>query len=223
VLLDPGEYRIQIGARHMDGGPLPELAFRLLGDEISEPAGPPLIVPSQTPVYACPPPQAGNCFPGGIVTSKPTIVVAAAAPVLPSATTIVFAPPPDWWFWSSTVERTNRMNPTDVNNDNLLTPLDALLIINELNASGTHAVPPPPVPFLLMDVNGDQLVSPLDAILVINRLNAATAAEGESGVVATVPDQAFSESLAWLAAESRLARKATGNAVPPSSVISVRA
>lgn len=63
----------------------------------------------------------------------------------------------------------------DVNGDQLVTPLDALLVINELNAAGprqlsarrgTGGVPP------FLDSNGDGYLSALDALLVINELNA---------------------------------------------------
>jgi len=67
-------------------------------------------------------------------------------------------------------------NPLDVNGDGLVTPIDALLIINILNSrvelptydmirayatTGYNAVDP----------NGDRLVTPIDALLVINELN----------------------------------------------------
>ena len=59
-------------------------------------------------------------------------------------------------------------------NDGLLTPIDALLVINELNRVGGHALLPPsggaaPPPYL--DTTGDDFVSPVDALRVINELN----------------------------------------------------
>jgi Ca2+-binding RTX toxin-like protein len=64
--------------------------------------------------------------------------------------------------------RNNRLLAADVNNDSMVTPIDALLVINHLNkrASGTVGSS---VGFV--DVNGDGMVSPLDALLVINSLN----------------------------------------------------
>jgi hypothetical protein len=68
----------------------------------------------------------------------------------------------------------NPVNPLDVNHDGHVTAIDALIIINELNANGTHALAPPTgTPTYYFDVNGDNLVSPLDALLVINALNDA--------------------------------------------------
>ncbi len=63
----------------------------------------------------------------------------------------------------------------DVNADTRVTPLDALLVINDLNARGTRELPvppqPPEVPPPYLDVNGDGYCTPLDALQVINRLN----------------------------------------------------
>jgi Putative Ig domain/Dockerin type I domain len=81
-----------------------------------------------------------------------------------------------------TADWQNPSNPWDVDGNDgpeSVTPLDALLVINELSrrdvsAPETGELPdlgpedgsPPP----FVDVNGDNLVSPLDAIMVINRL-----------------------------------------------------
>jgi hypothetical protein len=59
-------------------------------------------------------------------------------------------------------------DPLDVNNDGHVTPLDALLVINELSQGGVASV----VQSTRLDVSGDNSVSPLDALLVINELNA---------------------------------------------------
>ena len=73
----------------------------------------------------------------------------------------------------------------DTNNDGLVTPLDALLVINELNSreltGATGHLPPitstvSPPPFL--DVTDDGLVTALDALLIINRLNNANTTGG---------------------------------------------
>ncbi|MFV2068366.1 MAG: hypothetical protein ACC645_15460, partial [Pirellulales bacterium] len=84
----------------------------------------------------------------------------------------------------------NPVNPLDINNDTLVTPVgDVLPGINELNNRlicdevGRLPVPlepsitPPPY----FDVNGDNYISPVGDILpVINVLNNETAGEGES-------------------------------------------
>jgi hypothetical protein len=69
---------------------------------------------------------------------------------------------------------TNPVEPLDVNNDTFVSPLDSLLIINELNGLGARELEPPggeniPPPYL--DPSGDGFISPMDALLVINRLN----------------------------------------------------
>jgi hypothetical protein len=85
-------------------------------------------------------------------------------------------------FWQ------NPNDPVDVNNDQVITPLDALQCINELNhrrvsdsASNLPLPMPPSMPTPYVDVNGDGLVTPNDALRVINRLNEKPSeAEGES-------------------------------------------
>ena len=75
----------------------------------------------------------------------------------------------------------NPINPLDVDARGIVDPIDVLLIINELNKNGTHALPaerPSSAPF--WDVNGDRFVAPSDAILVINRLNHVSGGEGEA-------------------------------------------
>ncbi|MDA1055052.1 MAG: tandem-95 repeat protein [Planctomycetota bacterium] len=77
----------------------------------------------------------------------------------------------------------NPVQPTDVNGDGTDSPLDALVIINELNTVGPHDLAGGVITAFL-DVNGDGVVSPIDALLVINRLIAtAFLGEGESAAV----------------------------------------
>jgi hypothetical protein len=72
----------------------------------------------------------------------------------------------------------NAARPADVNNDGTIAAIDALLIINQLNAFGAGPVPPGnPPPFL--DVNADNAVSPIDALTVINVLNSQSTTQGE--------------------------------------------
>ncbi len=72
----------------------------------------------------------------------------------------------------------NESLPEDVNGDGAVSPLDANVVITELNLREISndvngALPPPNAP-PFYDVNNDGFVSPLDAILVINALNAAS-------------------------------------------------
>ena len=89
----------------------------------------------------------------------------------------------------------NGAKPHDVNADTHITPIDALLIINELNTTGSHQVTgtglsasPQPAAAegeestatpTYYDVNNDGYVSPIDALMVINSLNG----EGEPDMV----------------------------------------
>jgi len=62
----------------------------------------------------------------------------------------------------------NFLQPHDVNDDRLVSPVDALRLINTLNAptGSTDAI--------FADVNDDSKLSPLDALMVINTLNTQT-------------------------------------------------
>ncbi|MDX1927967.1 MAG: DUF1559 domain-containing protein [Pirellulaceae bacterium] len=75
----------------------------------------------------------------------------------------------------------NPRSSLDVNDDGLVSPLDALLVINFLNtARGPIAelVRPQLTP-LFLDTSNDGNLSPLDALLVINHLNRRASGEGE--------------------------------------------
>ncbi|MHB9078473.1 MAG: FG-GAP-like repeat-containing protein [Pirellulaceae bacterium] len=92
-----------------------------------------------------------------------------------------------WW---------NGRNPLDVNDDDHVSPLDALLIINYLNSVGSGPVPSPaPSAPPFFDSSRDNFVSPLDALLVINDLNKADG-EGEGQSPKTDAIEAASSSTA---------------------------
>lgn len=71
----------------------------------------------------------------------------------------------------------NPGNPIDVNNDGIITPRDALHVINFLNENGPGETPPLPGTGgeggspAFPDVNGDGRITPIDALLIINELN----------------------------------------------------
>jgi hypothetical protein len=79
----------------------------------------------------------------------------------------------------------------DVDGKNGVTPIDAVLIINQLNAIGPGNLPnpaiPPNVPPPFFDVDCDNFLGPTDAVLVINALNSG-AGEGEAAVELPVED-----------------------------------
>ena len=72
----------------------------------------------------------------------------------------------------------NPYNRLDVSDDGLVTAIDALTVINELNlrriSDDRGRLPPRPPdspPGKLIDTNGDGLVAAIDALIVINALN----------------------------------------------------
>lgn len=77
----------------------------------------------------------------------------------------------------------NPLDANDVNGDGTVSPLDVLLIINELNEKGAYELSETGelAEGPTLDVNGDGSVSPLDALMIINHLNRhAIRAEGEA-------------------------------------------
>ena len=67
----------------------------------------------------------------------------------------------------------NAMNRLDVNMSGSVEPLDALVVINDINLNGSRTLQSKPATYSgpLCDVNGDGMTSPLDALIVINSLN----------------------------------------------------
>ena len=70
----------------------------------------------------------------------------------------------------------NPLRPLDTNRDGTVAPLDALIIINRLNDSGSGSLQTPTsvaglTEYFYIDTNGDGSVAPIDVIQVINFLN----------------------------------------------------
>jgi hypothetical protein len=68
----------------------------------------------------------------------------------------------------------NYLAPSDVDGDFQISPLDALIVINNLNSIGSGSLEgkaPPQTRNSLFDADGDNTLSPLDALTVINTLN----------------------------------------------------
>lgn len=87
-------------------------------------------------------------------------------------------------------EFTNPNNPFDVNGDGFVTPLDVLLIINDVNSNGARPLASGGSgegggTRMYPDVNRDRYVSPIDALLIINHLN-APGGEGEGETLGEV-------------------------------------
>ncbi len=66
----------------------------------------------------------------------------------------------------------NALDGLDANEDGQYSPLDALVIINDLNLSGSRVLPSVrDVGSYAIDVDGDKSVTPLDVLNVVNELN----------------------------------------------------
>ncbi len=84
-------------------------------------------------------------------------------------------------------ERHNAFLPFDVNGDNLVTPIDALLVLNQIGTAGQMSEGETAAnrPLRFPDVNNDGQITALDALLVINYMSqtnlggGGTAAGGE--------------------------------------------
>ena len=68
----------------------------------------------------------------------------------------------------------NPLNPLDVDDSGDTNPLDVLVLINDLNFSGSRKLSAgqnPADPRKYLDVNGDGCVSPLDVLVIIHFIN----------------------------------------------------
>ena len=75
----------------------------------------------------------------------------------------------------------NGLFARDVNDDGSISPVDALQIINRINAFGTGPLASRPHPLIkpFYDVAPDNFLAPIDALRVINYLNANPPGTGE--------------------------------------------
>ena len=88
----------------------------------------------------------------------------------------------DFAFEMSTSQWQNPRDRLDVSDDGIISAVDVLLIVNEINANGARdlrgsdlSTPP------YIDVTGDSFVSAVDVLTVINFINSRPSGEGESG------------------------------------------
>ncbi len=102
---------------------------------------------------------------------------------LQSATVVAGTPTSDidFGFVVGSSQWQNQRDPHDVNDDGLISALDALLIINEINAHGSRDLRGTNTPFPpYIDVTGENLVSGIDVLQVVNYINAHSGSgEGE--------------------------------------------
>ncbi|MCY2974553.1 MAG: dockerin type I domain-containing protein [Planctomycetota bacterium] len=84
-----------------------------------------------------------------------------------------------FWVDNSYSPLTNQNN-LDVNNDSLVSPLDALIVINFINSRGAIKLSASILPYEhFVDVNDDSYVTPLDILIVINAINKRASKNGE--------------------------------------------
>lgn len=87
----------------------------------------------------------------------------------------------------------NRLNRVDVNGDSLVTPIDALLVINQLNADygGVGSGSNPASGTVYLDTNADGYLTSIDAMLVLDHLRSWTGEPkpGDDGAASEQPDR----------------------------------
>ncbi|MFO0941490.1 MAG: dockerin type I domain-containing protein [Pirellulales bacterium] len=183
AFLEAGDYRVIVQAGTTDGSTdFKTQKLTISIDEISIDVGPGVINPAVEPILPC---RSLGANPN---SCTPVVPVVVNAPVYPNPASLPPSPiypsiapfsVPSWYFWPVASYHQNPLNPLDVSGDTLVTPTDALLVINLLNArivKWDHAY----------DCNGDGRISPSDALVVINQLNLRTTGEGELAVANSV-------------------------------------
>ena len=75
--------------------------------------------------------------------------------------------------------RWNPTDPHDTNYDAVVSPIDALIVINQLNETGSRDLSGDAVDRPFYDANRDNFVSPLDALVIINHINDRSASTDE--------------------------------------------
>ena len=197
-LLNPGDYRVEIAAAVPADQPLPEVDYTLRGIAISVPIGSVISDPTADPTMICDPSMGSESActvldpaittpiivmppplppPPLLLTPLPTFPVLAAANVLdPNAGSWVTASNP--WF--------NSVQPPDVNGDGMISPSDALAIVNFLNNVGAGTLDMNATTNLFLDVNNDGKCSAADALLVVNAIDATTTAPDSTTPTPTV-------------------------------------
>ena len=197
-LLNPGDYRVEIAAAVPAYQPLPEVDYTLRGIAISVPIGSVISDPTTDPTMICDPSTGSESActvldpaittpiivmppplppPPLLLTPLPTFPVLAAANVLdPNAGSLLTVSNP--WF--------NSVLPPDVNGDGMISPSDALAIVNFLNNVGAGTLDMNATTYVFVDVNNDGKCSAADALLVVNAIDATTTAPDSTTPTPTV-------------------------------------
>ena len=107
--------------------------------------------------------------------SQKSLITVNSIGLVPASTEVIVLDV-DFWTW------TNPRNALDADDDNTISPLDVLVLIDELNRNGTRKLSAlTGKPSIFYDVDRDLSLSPLDVLVVINFLNnKSSGGEGES-------------------------------------------
>ena len=115
-------------------------------------------------------------------------------------------------------------DPLDVAGTGTVTPIDALIVINYLNAHGQGPLPATFSGSDYLDVNGDDAVTPLDALAIINDLNAqasaTTAAVAAQSTAAPTPGDVAAPAIATAVDESLAMGVSLASTAQPTSLAS---
>ncbi len=124
----------------------------------------------------------------------------SVASAVTTVTITIDAPPPPL--------HQNPINPSDVNADGFVSPIDVLLIVNFINANGNGvSVSTLPAPPPYRDVDGNNRITPNDILRVINTINQLRGGgEGEGAEVWEDSVHIASPSLASLAWQDTVSR-----------------
>jgi hypothetical protein len=167
LLLESGTYYLQL-TLVADTTELPGVRVNLDGLFPSRPVGPLIASVDDEPLFEC---STGGdfCYPDGTQTGLTTVVGIDLPPRLPEPPSKPPLLPPDGWFWLNILLPTNPIDTRDVNGDSIVSPIDALIVINYINRNSAGSYPNHFVGYL--DTNADNMVTPIDALVVVNWLN----------------------------------------------------
>ena len=167
-----------------------------LGNELGISAGQVSVIAVEGEVFTtfCQPADLGGNFCATALTAGYEMVLdAAGSRYLYTATTAsdITMREMNFDFLAAPAAAHNGQLPADANDDGVVSPLDALLVINELGfAEGIAPLRSVERNYiegrLLADVNNDGSVSPLDALLIINDLGSSTNAVPQAAPLAAV-------------------------------------
>ncbi len=183
MLLEPGAYTVQVSGISLDGLPMADLPYRLLGATISDPLGVVGGDPTDEPVYVCPGQQEFYCYPGGVQSPSPYLwndfIQTEPGGQPPSDPNELFN---NWWnwFWS--------LQPGDTNGDQAVGLDDLNSVRNHFGEVGATPAG---------DTNGDGHVDLADLNRVRNNFGAGELVPAPSARTANGTASQFAARSLW--------------------------